>query len=72
MLKIKTENKHDAWLFEQFKDAKFVEDFLQAAREDSDPETYLLAFKKVVDSSAKIQLDMFSKRLVKSSHVSFV
>ena len=47
---MKTENKHDDWLFEQLKDAEFAADFLNAASEDDDPATYLSALRKVVDA----------------------
>lgn len=48
---MKTENKHDDWLFEQLKDAEFAADFLNAAsEEDDDPATYLSALRKVVDA----------------------
>jgi probable addiction module antidote protein len=50
MLKMKTENKHDDWLFEQLKDAEFAADFLNAASEDDDPATYLSALRKLVDA----------------------
>ena len=42
--------KHDAWLFEQLKDAHFAAEFLNAASEDNDPKTYLTALRKVVEA----------------------
>ena len=42
--------KHDAWLFEQLKDAEFAAEFLNAASDDDDPKTYLTALRKVVEA----------------------
>lgn len=42
--------KHDAWLFEQLKDAEFAAEFLNAACDDDDPKTYLTALRKVVEA----------------------
>ena len=42
--------KHDDWLFEQLKDAQFAAEFINAASEDEDPKTYLMALRKVVEA----------------------
>ena len=42
--------KHNDWLFEQLKDAEFTAEFLNAASEDEDPQTYLTAVRKVVEA----------------------
>jgi probable addiction module antidote protein len=42
--------KHDAWLFEQLKDAEFAAEFLNAACDDDDPKTYLTALRTVVEA----------------------
>ena len=42
--------KHDDWLFEQLKDAQFAAEFINAASEDDDPKTYLMALRKVVEA----------------------
>ena len=47
---MKAYNLHDVWLFEQLKDSEFAAEFLNAASEDDDPATYLLALRKVVDA----------------------
>lgn len=44
------DNSHDTWLLEQLKDTDFAAEFLNAASEDDDPATYLLALRKVVDA----------------------
>lgn len=44
------DNSHDTWLLEQLKDTEFAAEFLNAASEDDDPATYLLALRKVVDA----------------------
>ncbi len=38
--------KHDDWLFAQLQDAKFAAEYLNAANEDDDPQTYLAAVLK--------------------------
>ena len=45
-----TSMKHDDWLFEQLKDAQFAAEFINAASEDDDPKTYLMALRKVVEA----------------------
>ena len=47
---MKSDNSHDAWLYEQLKDSEFAAEFLNAAQEDDDPASYLLALRKVVDA----------------------
>lgn len=39
--------KHDDWLFKQLKDAEFSAEYLNAARDNDDPETYLRALQQV-------------------------
>ena len=48
--KMKASIKHDEWLFIQLKDADFAADFLNAASQDDDPKTYLIALRKVVEA----------------------
>lgn len=38
--------KHDDWLFGQLQDAEFAAEYLNAANEDDDPQTYLAAVLK--------------------------
>ena len=47
---MKVDNLHDTWLHEQLKDTDCAAVFLNAASEDEDPATYLLALRKVVDA----------------------
>jgi len=42
--------KHDDWLFKQLQDAEFAAEYLNAASEDDDPKTYLMALRKVVEA----------------------
>lgn len=42
--------KHEDWLFEQLKNAEFAAEYLNAANEDDDPQTYLAALRKVVEA----------------------
>jgi len=42
--------KHDDWLFDQLQDAEFAAEYLNAANEDDDPQTYLAALRKVVEA----------------------
>jgi probable addiction module antidote protein len=42
--------KHDDWLFAQLQDAEFAAEYLNAANEDDDPQTYLAALRKVVEA----------------------
>ena len=51
-----TNEKHDNWLFDQLQDAEFAAEFLNAAREDDDPKTYLAALRKVVAARDGISL----------------
>ncbi len=53
---MKTDNSHNTWLLEQLKDIDFAADFLNAASEDDDPATYLLALRKVVDARGGIAI----------------
>ena len=48
--------KHDDWLFEQLKDAKFAAEYINAASEDDDPKTYLTALRKVVEARGGLAL----------------
>ena len=48
--KMKAPIKHDEWLFIQLKDADFAAEFLNAASQDDDPKTYLIALRKVVEA----------------------
>jgi probable addiction module antidote protein len=41
--------KHDDWLFAQLQDVEFAAEYLNAANEDDDPQTYLAALRKVVE-----------------------
>ena len=43
--KMKAPIKHDEWLFIQLKDADFAAEFLNAASQDDDPKTYLIALR---------------------------
>ena len=47
---MKLSTKHDDWLFLQLKDADFAAEFLNAASQDDDPKTYLVALRKVVEA----------------------
>ena len=47
---MKTQTKHDDWLREKLQDAEFAAEFLNAAGEDDDIKTYLIALWKVVDA----------------------
>jgi probable addiction module antidote protein len=47
---MKTQTKHDDWLREKLQDAEFAAEFLNAAGEDDDIKTYLIALRKVVDA----------------------
>jgi len=47
---------HDAWLFEQLKDAEFAAEYINAASEDDDPKTYLTALRKVVEARGGLAL----------------
>lgn len=42
--------KHDDWLFDQLQVAEFAAEYLNAANEDGDPQTYLAALRKVVEA----------------------
>ena len=47
---MKTQTKHDDWLREKLQDAELAAEFLNAAGEDDDIKTYLIALRKVVDA----------------------
>ena len=47
---MKTQTKHDDSLREKLQDAEFAAEFLNAAGEDDDIKTYLIALRKVVDA----------------------
>lgn len=47
---MKTQTKHDDWLREKLQDAEFAAEFLNAAGEDDDIKTYLIALRKLVDA----------------------
>jgi probable addiction module antidote protein len=51
---MKTQVKHDDWLFEKLQDAEFAAQFLNAAGEDDDTKTYLTALRKIVDARGGI------------------
>ena len=53
---MKTDNSHNTWLLEQLKDTDFAADFLNAASEDEDPATYLLALRKIVGARGGIAI----------------
>ena len=53
---MKTDNSHNTWLLEQLKDTDFAANFLNAASEDEDPATYLLALRKIVDARGGIAI----------------
>jgi len=42
--------KHADWLLEQLKDGDFAAEYLNAASEDDDPQTYLTALRKIVEA----------------------
>ncbi len=46
--------KHDDWLFKQLQDSEFAAEFLTAAGEDDDPQSYLTALRKVVEARGGI------------------
>ena len=48
--------RHDEWLVEQLKDPEFAADFLNAASEDDDPQTYLSALRQVVEARGGMAL----------------
>jgi probable addiction module antidote protein len=52
--RMKTQVKHDDWLFEKLQDAEFAAQFLNAVGEDNDTKTYLTALRKVVDARGGI------------------
>jgi len=46
--------KHDEWLFKELQNANFAAEYLNAASEDNDPQTYLTALRKVVEARGGI------------------
>lgn len=49
--------KHDDWLYKQLQNAEFVAEFLTAAKEDDDPETYLSALKQLAVARGTYSLE---------------
>lgn len=47
--------KHDDWLYEKLKDSDFAAEFLNAASEDNDPNTYSTALRKVVEARGGLE-----------------
>lgn len=47
---MKTTVLHDDWLMAQLADAEFAAEYLNAANDDDDPKTYLMALRKVVEA----------------------
>jgi DNA-binding phage protein len=45
--------KHDDWLVKKLKDAEFAAEYLNAARDDDDSETYLRALQQVATLDEK-------------------
>jgi probable addiction module antidote protein len=46
--------KHDDWLIERLQNAEFAAEYLNAASEDDDPQSYLTALRQVVDARGGI------------------
>lgn len=46
--------KHDDWLVERLQNAEFAAEYLNAASEDDDPQSYLTALRQVVDARGGI------------------
>ena len=51
---MKTAVRHDDWLMERLKSADFAAEYLNAASEDEDSRSYLIALRKVVDARGGI------------------
>jgi len=46
--------KHDDWLIERLQNAEFAAEYLNAASEDDDPQSYLTALRQVVEARGGI------------------
>jgi len=46
--------KHDDWLVEKLQNAEFAAEYLNAASEDDDPQSYLTALRQVVEARGGI------------------
>ena len=46
--------KHDDWLMEKLQNAEFAAEYLNAASEDDDPQSYLTALRQVVEARGGI------------------
>jgi probable addiction module antidote protein len=51
---MKTTVRHGDWLMERLKSADFAAEYLNAASEDDDPRSYLIALRNVVDARGGI------------------
>jgi len=51
---MKTSVRHSDWLLERLKSANFAAEYLNAASEDDDPRSYLIALRNVVDARGGI------------------
>ena len=51
---MKTSARHGDWLLERLKSANFAAEYLNAASEDDDPRSYLIALRNVVDARGGI------------------
>lgn len=46
--------KHDDWLMEKLQNAEFAAEYLNAASEEDDPQSYLTALRQVVEARGGI------------------
>lgn len=46
--------KHDDWLMEMLQNAEFAAEYLNAASQDDDPQSYLTALRQVVEARGGI------------------
>lgn len=46
--------KNEDWLFKQLQNANFAAEYLNAASEDDDPQTYLTALRKILEARGGI------------------
>ncbi len=51
---MQTDVQHNDWLYQQLQDAVFAAEYLNAASEDDDPQTYLAALRKVAEARGGI------------------
>jgi len=51
---MKTSARNGDWLLERLKSANFAAEYLNAASEDDDPRSYLIALRNVVDARGGI------------------